>query len=148
MPSLVQLEYIVAVADLKHFGKAAEACHISQPTLSQQIRKVEGDLDIVIFDRVKKPIVLTEDGEAILHQARLILREHKRLKELARQKSDEIAGEFRLEDDFSVLLSELEWFNGVVVFFLCLGFPFLDCGETLIRATFIVNDRVGRKAFR
>ena len=70
MPSLVQLEYIVAVADLKHFSKAAEACHISQPTLSQQIRKVEDDLDIVIFDRVKKPIVLTEEGEAILHQAR------------------------------------------------------------------------------
>ena len=96
MPSLVQLEYVVAVADLKHFSKAAEACHISQPTLSQQIRKVEDDLDIVIFDRVKKPIVLTEEGEAILHQARLILREHKRLKELARQKSDEISGEFRL----------------------------------------------------
>ncbi len=96
MPSLVQLEYIVAVADLKHFGKAAEACHISQPTLSQQIRKVEDDLDIVIFDRVKKPIVVTEEGEAILHQARLVLREHKRLKELARQKSDEISGEFRL----------------------------------------------------
>ena len=96
MPSLVQLEYIVAVADLKHFGKAAEACHISQPTLSQQIRKVEDNLDIVIFDRVKKPIMLTEDGEAILHQARLVLREHKRLKELARQKSDEISGEFRL----------------------------------------------------
>jgi len=96
VPSLVQLEYIVAVADLKHFGRAAEACHISQPTLSQQIRKVEDDLGIVIFDRVKKPIVLTEEGEAILHQARLILREHKRLKELARQKSDEISGEFRL----------------------------------------------------
>jgi LysR family transcriptional regulator, hydrogen peroxide-inducible genes activator len=96
VPSLVQLEYIVAVADLKHFGKAAEACHISQPTLSQQIRKVEEDLEIVIFDRVKKPIVLTEEGEAILDQARLILREHKRLKELARQKSDEISGEFRL----------------------------------------------------
>ncbi|HEY2381076.1 MAG TPA: LysR substrate-binding domain-containing protein [Terriglobia bacterium] len=96
MPSLAQLEYIVAVADLKHFGKAAEACHISQPTLSQQIRKVEEDLDIVIFDRVKKPIVLTEDGEAILQQARRILREHRRLQEIARQKSDEISGEFRL----------------------------------------------------
>jgi LysR family hydrogen peroxide-inducible transcriptional activator len=96
MPSLVQLEYVVAVADLKHFSKAAEACHISQPTLSQQIRKVEEELDIVIFDRLKKPVVLTEEGEAILHQARLILREHKRLKELASQKSDEVSGEFRL----------------------------------------------------
>jgi LysR family hydrogen peroxide-inducible transcriptional activator len=96
VPSLVQLEYIVAVADLKHFSKAAGACHISQPTLSQQIRKVEDELGIVIFDRVKKPIVLTEEGEAILNQARLILREHKCLKELARQKSDEISGEFRL----------------------------------------------------
>ena len=96
MPSLVQLEYIVAVADLKHFGKAAEACHVSQPTLSQQIQKAEETLDIVIFDRVKKPIVLTEDGEVILQQARRILREHKRLKELAHEKSDEISGEFRL----------------------------------------------------
>ena len=78
MPSLVQLEYIVAVADLKHFGKAAEACHVSQPTLSQQIRKVEDDLDIVIFDRVKKPIVVTAEGEAILHQARLITRRRHR----------------------------------------------------------------------
>ncbi len=96
MPSLVQLEYIVAVADLRHFGKAAAACHISQPTLSQQVRKVEETLDTVIFDRVKKPLVVTAEGEALLKQARLILKEHKKLKDIAHQKSDEIAGEFRL----------------------------------------------------
>lgn len=96
MPSLVQLEYIVAVADLKHFGKAADMCHVSQPTLSQQIRKVEELLDLVIFDRVKKPVVATQEGEAFLKQARLILREHKKLKELAIQNADEVSGEFRL----------------------------------------------------
>lgn len=96
MPSLVQLEYIAAVAEHRHFGKAARACHVTQPTLSQQVRKVEDDLGMVIFDRVKKPVVLTPEGEAFLEQARLVLREHGRLKEIARARSGEVAGEFRL----------------------------------------------------
>lgn len=95
MPSLNQLEYIVAVADHRHFGKAARACHVTQPTLSQQVRKVEDDLGIVLFDRVKKPVVPTPEGEAFLEQARLILREHSRLKEIAKG-SREVAGAFRL----------------------------------------------------
>lgn len=96
MPSLIQLEYIAAVADQRHFGKAARACHVTQPTLSQQIRKVEDDLGLLIFDRVKKPVVLTPEGEAFLEQARLILREHKRLKEIAAAHKGEVAGAFRL----------------------------------------------------
>ncbi|HLP40751.1 MAG TPA: LysR substrate-binding domain-containing protein [Fibrobacteria bacterium] len=96
MPSLVQLEYIVAVADHRHFGKAARACHVTQPTLSQQVRKVEDDLGILLFDRVKKPVVLTPEGEAFLEQARLILREHRRLKDMAGANSKEVAGAFHL----------------------------------------------------
>lgn len=96
MPSLIQLEYIAAVADHRHFGKAARACHVTQPTLSQQIRKVEDDLGILLFDRIKKPVVVTPEGGAFLDQARLILREHKRLKEIATAHSGEVAGAFRL----------------------------------------------------
>ena len=96
MPSLTQLEYLVAVADHNHFGKAAYACHVSQPTLSQQIQKVEEDLGILVFDRTKKPVLCTPEGEAFLEQARLILREHKRLFEIAKANTREVAGEFRL----------------------------------------------------
>jgi LysR family hydrogen peroxide-inducible transcriptional activator len=96
VPSLVQLEYIVAVAELRHFGKAAQACHISQPTLSQQIRKVEDDLNIVLFDRIKKPIMMTPEGAAFVEHARIIIREHKKLRELTKQKSEEISGPFHI----------------------------------------------------
>jgi LysR family transcriptional regulator, hydrogen peroxide-inducible genes activator len=94
--TLTQLEYLVAVADHRHFGKAAYACHVSQPTLSQQVQKVEEDLGLLIFDRTKKPVMLTPEGEAFLEQSRLILREHKRLFEIAKSKTGELEGEFRL----------------------------------------------------
>ena len=96
MPSLIQLEYIAAVADHQHFGKAARACHVTQPTLSQQVMKVEENLGITLFDRIKKPVVLTPEGEIFLDQARLILREHKRLKEMVRSNSKEVSGTFHL----------------------------------------------------
>lgn len=96
MPSLVQLEYVVAVADAKHFGKAAEACCVSQPTLSLQIKKVEEQLGIEIFDRLKKPVVVTPDGEIFVRQARLLLREHKLLKNLFEDREGDVSGEFRL----------------------------------------------------
>lgn len=96
MPSLIQLEYIIAVAEHRHFGKAAHACHVTQPTLSQQVQKVEEDLGILLFDRTRKPVVCTSAGEAFLEQARLILREHKRLFEIAKADSAEPAGAFHL----------------------------------------------------
>ncbi len=94
--TLTQLEYLVAVSDHRHFGKAAYACHVSQPTLSQQVQKVEEDLGLLIFDRTKKPVMLTPEGETFLEQSRLILREHKLLFEIAKSNSKEVAGEFRL----------------------------------------------------
>ncbi len=96
MPSLVQLEYLVAVADHRHFGKAAKACFVTQPTLSQQIAKAEEELGLPIFDRDKKPVVPTPEGEAFIDQARLILREHRRLKEIAKARTGEVSGPFRL----------------------------------------------------
>ena len=60
--SLTQLEYVIAVHKYGHFAKAAEACHVTQPTMSMQIQKLEEDLGAVIFDRSKKPILLTPMG--------------------------------------------------------------------------------------
>ncbi len=96
MPSITQLEYIVAVADHLHFAKAAKRCHISQPTLSQQICKAEEELEIKIFDRDKKPVLLTQQGSMIVDQARTILREHKKLSEISRQSLGQLDGPFKI----------------------------------------------------
>ncbi len=96
MPSISQLEYIAAVDKLRHFGKAAELCHISQPTLSMQIQKVEEEIGFLIFDRLKKPVVPTEKGIRFIEQARVLLREHQKLMDLSRSQSAQTSGEFRL----------------------------------------------------
>jgi LysR family hydrogen peroxide-inducible transcriptional activator len=71
--SITQLEYVWAVHKHGHFAKAAEACHITQPTLSMQIHKLEEDLGIVIFDRSKKPILATASGEKLIEQIHKVL---------------------------------------------------------------------------
>lgn len=96
MPSITQLEYIVAVEKHRHFGKAAEQCHVTQPTLSMQIQKVEEEIGFPIFDRIKKPVVPTDKGIRFIHQAKVLLREHNKLMELSRSQSGELSGEFRL----------------------------------------------------
>ncbi len=96
MASLTQLEYVLAVEKHKHFGKAAVACHVSQPTLSQQIRKLEDDLDIVIFDRIQKPIMATDAGIKFIEQARVVINEHQRLLHYAKSGTQGISGDFRL----------------------------------------------------
>jgi len=68
--NLRDLDYICAVADHKHFGKAAEACHVSQPTLSGQIKKLEGQLKVTLFERSHKGIRVTDIGEEIILIAR------------------------------------------------------------------------------
>ncbi|MCB0415863.1 MAG: hydrogen peroxide-inducible genes activator [Bdellovibrionales bacterium] len=95
MPTLTQLEYIVAVDKHKHFGRAAEECHVSQPSLSAQIQKAEEELDVIIFDRSKKPIITTELGERIVDQSRKVLFEHERLFLLSDKKSP-VSGRFHL----------------------------------------------------
>src|SRR5512141_510262 len=96
MPSLIQLEYIVAVEKLRHFGKAAEQCHVTQPTLSMQIQKVEEEIGYPIFDRLKKPVMPTAKGQRFIAQAKVLLREHHKLMDISRNQSDELSGDLRL----------------------------------------------------
>jgi len=96
MPTLTQLEYILAVDRLRHFAKAAEACFVSQPSLSMQIQKAEKEIGFPLFDRARKPILTTPRGQAFIQQARIVLQEHQRLLHLGKNDSEEITGEFRL----------------------------------------------------
>jgi LysR family hydrogen peroxide-inducible transcriptional activator len=96
VPSLSQLRYVVAVDGLRHFGRAAKKCNVSQPALSIQIQKMEEELGIVLFDRKKKPLQTTDSGKRIIEQAKLILRESEKLKELAKTDSEEPHGDFQL----------------------------------------------------
>lgn len=83
--SLTQAEYALAVYKYGHFAKAAEACHVTQPTLSMQIQKLESDLGIVIFDRSKKPILVTEIGQRVIDQMQVVLFEAKKIDEIVKQ---------------------------------------------------------------
>jgi len=94
--TLTQLEYVLAVNKFRHFGKAARSCFVTQPTLSMQLQKLEDELGVVIFDRSKSPILATSEGERIINQARVVIREERRLLDLVQQSKDELAGEFRL----------------------------------------------------
>lgn len=96
MPSITQLEYLLAVDREKHFGRAAKACHVSQPSLSAQIQKLEDELDVIIFDRSKQPILTTEVGKDIIEQARVVLLEHGRLFSVANAGASEPKGDFHL----------------------------------------------------
>lgn len=94
--TLTQLEYLIAVDTHRHFGKAAKACHVTQPTLSMQLQKLEDELGVIVFDRSRSPVLPTREGERILEQARLVIREQRRLVEVARRTQDELSGDFRL----------------------------------------------------
>ncbi len=90
------LEYLIAVADLCHFGKASEKCSISQPTLSMQIKKLEEELGIEVFERTNKRVLITPAGKKIIEQARVVLLATEALKELAKQIKDLLGGIFRM----------------------------------------------------
>lgn len=91
-----QLEYLLAVDTHRHFGNAAKASFVTQPTLSMQLQKLEEELGTMLFDRDKKPILPTEAGKKIIAQARLILSELQKLKTLGQISEDEISGELKL----------------------------------------------------
>ena len=74
-PSIKQIRYICAVAEYKHFSKAAEACFVTQSTLSAAIQDLESQLGVIIFERSKKSVLITPSGEKLLDQARKILGE-------------------------------------------------------------------------
>ncbi len=94
--TITQLKYVLAVAEYQNFTKAAENVFVTQPTLSMQIQKLEEELDILIFDRSKKPISLTSIGEKIVNQARNIVNESERMQDVVDQEKGYIGGEFKI----------------------------------------------------
>ena len=94
--TITQLYYVLAVAEYKNFTLAAEKCFVTQPTLSMQIQKIEEELGIQIFDRSKKPIQLTDIGLKIVSQAKNIVNEANRIKDIVDQQKGFVGGEFRL----------------------------------------------------
>ena len=94
--SLRDLEYAVAVARERHFGRAADFCGVSQPTLSEQVRKLEAVLGFALFERNKRNVEPTVRGQAVLEQAEALLGSARRLLEDARRSSEPLSGELRL----------------------------------------------------
>ncbi len=94
--NLRDLRYLVALAEALHFGKAAEACHVSQPTLSTQIKKLEDELGVALVERAPRHVMLTPAGRDIATRARRVLAEVDQMRETARRTSDPEAGTVRL----------------------------------------------------
>ncbi len=94
--TITQLKYVLAVAEYKNFTLAAENCFVTQPTLSMQIQKLEDELNVIIFNRKKKPIELTLIGEKIIEQAKRIVNESNRINDIVDQQKGFIGGEFKL----------------------------------------------------
>ena len=90
------LKYIIAVAETQHFGKAAERCFVSQPTLSGQIKKLEDELGISIFERTRRSVKITPVGESILSHARQIMEQVDAIEQLALASRDPFAGPLRI----------------------------------------------------
>lgn len=94
--SLTQLAYLVAVARHGSFSRAAAACHVTQPTLSTQLRKLEDELGVVLLDRSRQPVVPTDVGAQVVEQARVVLREAGRFAEIVAAARGVVEGELRL----------------------------------------------------
>lgn len=94
--NLRDLKYIIAVADTHHFGQAAERCFVSQPTLSGQIKKLEEELGIAIFERSKRSVEITPVGEDIVAHARQIIEQADVIRQLAQAHQDPLAGPLRI----------------------------------------------------
>jgi len=94
--NLRDLRYLIALADLRHFGRAAEACHVSQPTLSTQIRKLEEELGVALVERAPRHVMLTPVGTDIAERARRVLADVEQMREMARRTADPEAGSVRL----------------------------------------------------
>jgi LysR family hydrogen peroxide-inducible transcriptional activator len=94
--TITQLQYVLAVAEYQNFTLAAEKSFVTQPTLSMQVQKLEDELDVLIFDRKKKPISITEVGKKIVAQAKNIVNEAERIKDIVDQEKGFIGGDFTL----------------------------------------------------
>ena len=96
MPTLSQLEYLIAVLRTGHFGRAAEECHIAQPTLSTQVQKAEQELGVTLFDRSQNPIRATPQGKRLLEHAQEVLAAHERLLWAAEEHAGRLSGTLSL----------------------------------------------------
>ena len=108
--TLTELRYIVAVARERHFGRAAEACFVSQPTLSVAIKKLEEELEVKLFERGSAEVSVTPLGEAIVRQAQSVLEQAAAIKEIAKRGQDPLSGPLRLGIIYTIgpyLLPEL-----------------------------------------
>jgi LysR family hydrogen peroxide-inducible transcriptional activator len=94
--NLRDLRYLVSLADLRHFGRAADACHVSQPTLSTQVRKLEDELGVTLVERAPRQVMFTAVGLEIVERARRVLADVEQLREAARRTTDPEAGSLRL----------------------------------------------------
>ncbi|OUR98695.1 hydrogen peroxide-inducible genes activator [Halobacteriovorax marinus] len=94
--TLTQLEYVVAVNKHRHFKKAAKECSVTQPTLSMQLQKLEDELGVILFDRSKTPIIPTDEGEKVVKQAQIVIKEYNRIFNILEDAKGELAGKFRL----------------------------------------------------
>src|ERR1044071_4630732 len=101
--TLTELRYVVAVARERHFGRAAEACFVSQPTLSVAVKKLEEELDLTLFERGPGEVTVTPAGQHIVEQAQRVLEEASRIKDIAAAGRDPLAGPLRLGALYPIL---------------------------------------------
>ena len=94
--TITQLEYVVALDTHRNFATAAAHCHVTQPTLSMQLKKLEEELGTILFDRNKKPVAPTDVGEQVIEQARVSLQSLKQIDALVRRHSDDLSGTLRV----------------------------------------------------
>lgn len=94
--TITQLEYIIALDSYRNFAKAAEKCFVTQPTLSMQIKKLEEELNVTLFDRNKKPVAPTEVGAKVIEQARQSLQSIKKIEEVIQHHADDLSGTLRI----------------------------------------------------
>ncbi len=94
--TLQELRYVVTLAEMKHFARAAEACYVSQPTLSTQIKKLEAELGVKLFERTNKRVLPTPVGAELIAQAQVVLQEAEKLREMAQQAHDPMSGPIQL----------------------------------------------------
>ncbi len=94
--NLRDLQYLVAIAEHRHFGKAAQICFVSQPTLSAQIKKLEDELGVQLLERNNKQVLITPLGEALIAQAKVVLQETNKLRDIAKFSRDPFSGQFKL----------------------------------------------------
>ncbi|HNM26111.1 MAG TPA: LysR family transcriptional regulator, partial [Saprospiraceae bacterium] len=99
--TLQQLEYAVAVARERHFARAAESCHVTQPTLSMMIQKLEDELGLRLFDRSRQPVSPTREGEVVLERARQILADVSRLRDAVAELRGSVIGDVHLGQEIT-----------------------------------------------